>query len=547
MPTGLHVSATTSDSITWTWNVVVGATAYGVQTSRNEIFGDEDDVTTLSLMPTHTVSNLEPETSVSLRVAAGGGTSLDNPVLSDWTTHVTGMSAPPPPPSPGITVSPSDASVEVGHTIRFTATVVDASGEPVRNPEITWTTSDASQAWVRSDGLVTGAGRGQPSVIAQSGDLEGSAGLTVTASPITNLLLGVHRQYQMIGLAGAIVTSDGLVEVGAVGTRAYESEVPVTIHDKWHLGSITKSMTATLAAVLVERGVLEWTTTLEGAFPDFTGIRPELRPVTIEPILAHRGGFTNDLNQFSTWEQSRTSTDPLRVQRRAIAKEVLGTAPEFSPLNTFHYSNTGYIIAGAMLEAVADEEWETLMRAELFAPLGMADTGFGAPGVAGAMDQPRGHDREGTARTALEPDHPWADNPPALGPAGTVHATMQDLARYVALHLAGEQERRDLLLPAETIRRLHTPAPGFDYASGWGVTQGEWAGGRVLAHSGSNTLWTAVIWMAPEKDFAVLVATNQWHIDEAVHLAGWRLIQHQLGITTTDYKLAVGSRTSSPR
>lgn len=478
-------------------------------------------------------------------IAAGGACGGD--------TVTTAPQTPTPPaapaPSPTITVSPSDASLEVGHTIQFSVTVTDASGQPVANPEITWSTSDASQAWVREDGLVTGAGRGRPRVIATSGGAEGSARLTVTASPITNLLLGVHRQYQLIGLAGAIVTSDGLLEVGAVGTRAHESPVPVTIYDRWHLGSITKSMTASVAAVLVERGALEWTTTLEGAFADLTDIRPELRSVPIEPILAHRGGFTNDLGQFSTWEQMWTSTDPLRVQRRAFTMEVLGTAPEFSPLNTFHYSNVGYVIAGAMLEAVSGEEWEALMRAELFAPLGMADTGFGAPGVAGAMDEPRGHQGQGTARMALEPGDPRADNPPALGPAGTVHATMQDLARYVAFHLAGEQEREGLLLSPGTIRRLHTPESDFDYASGWGVTEREWAGGRALAHAGSNTLWLAVVWMAPAKDFAVLVATNQAGdaAFEATDLAAWRLIQRHLGITTAGDKLAVGSRTPLPR
>ena len=105
-PTGLMVSATTSDSITWTWNAVEGATAYAVQVSRNAIFGDEDDVTMLTLMPVHTVLSLEPETSVSLRVAAAVGTSLENVVLSDWTTQVTGMSAIPPPSTPtGLMVS----------------------------------------------------------------------------------------------------------------------------------------------------------------------------------------------------------------------------------------------------------------------------------------------------------------------------------------------------------------------------------------------------------------------------------------------------------
>ena len=485
--------------------------------------------------------------SFGLAVVLGAVVALGGACGGDAGTTVPPPTAPPPtaPPSATITVSPSDGAVEVGHTIRFSATVTDASGQRVSDPEIAWSTSDASQAWVRGDGLVTGAGPGRPTVTAESQGLRGSAPLAVTASPLTNLLIGVHRQYTLVGLAGAIVTSDGLVEVGAVGTRAYESPVPVTIHDQWHLGSITKSMTAALAALLVERGVLEWTTTLESAFPDFTDMHPERRPVPLEPILAHRGGFTNDPYRFSTavW----TSADAPRAQRRAFAREVLAAAPEFPPLDTFHYSNVGYIVAGAMIEAAAGEDWETLMRASLLAPLGMADTGFGPPGTAGAMDQPRGHLGQGTARVALEPDDPRADNLPAVGPAGTVHATMQDLARYAALHLAGEQGR-DGLLSAETIRRLHTPEPGFDYASGWVVTRREWAGGTALAHSGSNNRWFATVWMAPERDFAVLVATNQGEHPafEATDLAAWRLIQHHLGVTTSR-DLAVGSATSWPR
>lgn len=441
--------------------------------------------------------------------------------------------APVAPPSPTITilVSPANGSVLVGDTIRFTATVTDASGQPVANPAVTWSTSQARQAWARDDGLVTGAGPGTPTVTATSQGATGDATLTVTASPIGALLLDVRQRHNVVGLAGAIVTSRGLVDVGAAGTRALGSPAPVTIHDKWHLGSITKSMTSTVVGLLVEQGALEWTTTLEAVFAGFPTIQPDLRPVPIEPILAHRGGFTNDLSRFSTWTRMLTSTDPLTEQRRAFAMEVLGTAPEFPPLQTFHYSNVGYVIAGTVLEAVAEQQWETLIRASLFAPLGMEDTGFGAPGVRDAMDQPRGHLGEGAARVALEPDDPRADNPAGIGPAGTVHATMQDLGRYVAMHLAGERGRPDLL-QAETIQRLHTPAEGFSYASGWAVTNRDWAGGRTLVHSGSNLRWYAVVWMAPERDFAVMVATNQGGETafEATDEAAGRLIRLYLGL-----------------
>lgn len=99
-PTGLMVSATTENSITWTWNSVEGATAYAVQISSDEMFGDDDTIA-LTLTTTYTVSDLPASTSVYLRVRTAIGTSLEDARMSEWSTHVTGMTAmPPPPPEP---------------------------------------------------------------------------------------------------------------------------------------------------------------------------------------------------------------------------------------------------------------------------------------------------------------------------------------------------------------------------------------------------------------------------------------------------------------
>ncbi len=110
-PTGLMVSATTMNSITWTWNAVEGAIGYAVQVSADEMF-DETDTIHPSAEATFTASPLPPETSVFVRVAAAGGT-LEAPLLSAWTTHVTGMSAmpPPPPPAPEAPGSPTGLMV----------------------------------------------------------------------------------------------------------------------------------------------------------------------------------------------------------------------------------------------------------------------------------------------------------------------------------------------------------------------------------------------------------------------------------------------------
>ncbi len=156
-----------------------------------------------------------------------------------------------------------------------------------------------------------------------------------------------------------------------------------------------------------------------------------------------------------------------------------------------------------MAETVTGVPWEMLMQKRLFEPLEMASAGFGSPARPGMVDQPWGHRASGQdIRPTLE------DNAPSMGPAGTVHCSVPDWAKFAALHLAGERGRARLLKPS-TFRTLHTPPPGFDYAGGWMVGDRSWANGRVLTHNGSNRSWFATIWLAPVRDFAILVATNQ--------------------------------------
>ncbi len=160
-----------------------------------------------------------------------------------------------------------------------------------------------------------------------------------------------------------------------------------------------------------------------------------------------------------------------------------------------------------MIEAVTGELWEDLMRREVFTPLGMTHTGFGAPGVADSVTEPWGHVRAGTGWRAIPPG-PFADNPAALGPAGTVNTTLADYARFMSAHLAGARGETGGLLTPATFATLDTPAPGSPYAFGWGVATRDWAGGRVLQHAGSNTMWYATVWLAPERNIAMFAVTN---------------------------------------
>jgi CubicO group peptidase (beta-lactamase class C family) len=322
------------------------------------------------------------------------------------------------------------------------------------------------------------------------------------------LVLETIRAEHGLPALGAVLVRDGVIlESAAVGMRAAGGVAAVTLDDHWHVGSLTKAMTATLAAVLVERGTLSWSLTVGQALPELADtIRPEYVDVRLDELLRHVGGAIEDVARAPSWDTLFTATTPMLEQRRQLAEELLRFPPD-APRGTYRYSNAGYIVAGAMMEAVTGETWEETLAREVFEPLAMASSGFGAPGVAGSVTEPRGHVRAGAGWTPVEPG-PYADNPRALGPAGTVHATLADYARFMAAHLAGARGEAGGLLAPATFELLHTPAAGSQYAFGWGVAERDWAGGRVLQHAGSNTMWYAVVWIAPERNLAMFSVAN---------------------------------------
>jgi CubicO group peptidase (beta-lactamase class C family) len=316
----------------------------------------------------------------------------------------------------------------------------------------------------------------------------------------------IRQKHQVPALAAAVIQEDRVVALGAVGVRKLGSPETVTMSDRFHLGSDTKAMTATMLALLVEQGRLRWDTTLAEAFPDLREtMHPDYRAVTLEQLLQHRGGTPENLDRDGLWARLWMREGTPREQRELLARTVLAWPPAAPPGTQFLYSNAGYAIAGVMAERATGEAWEDLMRRMLFEPLGMASAGFGAPGTPGVVDEPRGHVVRWLLTMPMEPG-PAADNPPAIGPAGTVHCSLPDWAKFIREHLRSERGGSGLLKP-ESFVRLHTPPPSGDYALGWGVMESA-AEGRCLSHAGSNTMWYVQAWLALDKGYAVLVATN---------------------------------------
>lgn len=323
---------------------------------------------------------------------------------------------------------------------------------------------------------------------------------------VIDALKPIQHKYHVPAIAGAIVTSKGIVSCGVVGVRKSGTGIPATLDDKWHLGSDTKAMTATLVGRLVEEGTLNWDTTVTDVFPDLTStFHPDMRSVTILQLLSHRAGLPANLSRWSTiWFMTGARGTP-SAQRAQALRQAFSKKPEFIPGSKFQYSNLGYVIAGAIIEKVTGMSWEEAIQDKVFKPLEMKSAGFGGTGMPGQIDQPWGHKATGRPVPA---NGPSIDNPPILGPAGRVHCTIQDWAKFVADQLRGARGE-PALLKNSTYHVLHTPPFGGDYGLGWIVTKRDWGGGTVLNHGGCNTMNFANVWIAPEHDFAILICINQ--------------------------------------
>jgi CubicO group peptidase (beta-lactamase class C family) len=324
-----------------------------------------------------------------------------------------------------------------------------------------------------------------------------------------SLLEPIRTEADLPALAAVALNDSVILAKGAVGVRKHGDPTPVTIQDKFHLGSCTKALTAHLCAQLMEAGSLHRETPLAKALPDMAALmHPAYRDITLDHLLSHRSGFPSESwLKGKDFQEARRFAGAPKQQREQYLRAILQEAPEADPGTKYIYSNRNYAVAGVLAERAGGIGWEQLLVQRVFQPLKIATAGFGAMGMPGKIDQPWQHLMKESKRFAIGPGLN-SDNPPVIGPGGTVHMSLEDWAKFVADHLKGLQGEPANLRP-ESYTYLHTPPFQGDYMGGWSMTQRGWGGGHVFTHAGSNNQNYAVVWMTAIKNFAVLVATNQ--------------------------------------
>ncbi|MEM9478261.1 MAG: serine hydrolase domain-containing protein [Verrucomicrobiota bacterium] len=303
-------------------------------------------------------------------------------------------------------------------------------------------------------------------------------------------------------LAAAVIVDGEIVAMGATGIRKVGDREKVEIDDKFHLGSNTKSMTAVLAAILVKEGKIKWETTAAEVFTRIK-VHEGFKEATLAQFLTNTGGAVGNL-EGPLWQDLWNAKGALEKQRLMLVEGILENPPIYPPGTKYEYSNAGFSIAGAMLEAVTGESWEDLMEEKVFQPLGMKSAGFRAPASGRRIDQPYGHHERGGKLVPVDPE-PSGDNPAGIAPAGAVHCNVEDYAKYLQFHLG---ELGENVLSSDEREILYKPSEVAPYAMGWGVTTHPEPKGNSFSHSGSNTMFrTRTEFFASSKN-AVVVMTN---------------------------------------
>ena len=330
---------------------------------------------------------------------------------------------------------------------------------------------------------------------------------------LKEVLAPVVSSNPLPALAAIVFDDQKVIASGAIGVRKFGDPTLVTIEDSFHLGSCTKAMTATLAARIVERGEISWTTTVKEAL-NLQNVDSALENITLLELMSHNAGMPASLKNQppglwkylyynNTWQKGAKG----RADRLKVA-ELLFSATPAQAVGSYKYSNAGFMIAGAMLEAATDTEWEDLMRTELFKPLGMKNCGFGPAARPDKVDQPwphkLGNDKPLLVTPLIRAPESW-DNPRSLGPAGTVSCTISDWAKFGQLHLGDGGD----YISTESMSKLHEVRnASARSALGWFSYKRSWAGGTALTHTGSNLFNFAIVWISPTKKKGVMVATN---------------------------------------
>ncbi|MEJ1200458.1 MULTISPECIES: serine hydrolase [unclassified Streptomyces] len=307
---------------------------------------------------------------------------------------------------------------------------------------------------------------------------------------VPGAVLGIARGDELALTAHGVLNKD-------TGVRATEDSL-------FQIGSITKVWTTTVIMQLADEGGLDLDAPLTDVLPELRLADPyTAKQLTVRHLLTHTSGIDGDI--FTD-----TGRGDDCVERYV---DELGAAARIHPPGaTFSYCNSGFVLAGRIIEKVTGTSWDGALKERLFSPLGLAHT-VTLPEEALRFRTAIGHDAPGDEDPRPVPA--WG-LPRSAGPAGLITASASDVLAFARMHLAGgiaADGTRVLSRQAAyamTEKQVDLPdvhSLGDSWGLGWMRFDGG-GGHRLLGHDGNTIGQSAFLRLLPERNLAVTLLTN---------------------------------------
>lgn len=340
-------------------------------------------------------------------------------------------------------------------------------------------------------------------------------------SDIDSVVAAAMKELHVPGVAVGVIRDGKVVLAKGYGLRDSTRKQPVTADTVFAVGSVTKSFTAASCATVVDEGKLEWDKPVRDYLPWFRlhdPIATEL--ITARDLLTHRSGLPrHDFIRMST---------PL--SREEFMRRLRYLEPSKTFRETFQYNNLMYVAAGFLCAERARMSWEDLIRKRLFEPLEMKNSTVAVTDTQKLSDFARPHlDEGGAVRETDFYDYQRF----GIGPNGAVNSSVNDMLKYLQMHLDGGKAGTRQVISSAQMRELHrgvTAVGDGAYALGW--FDEDHRGHRMFTHGGGITGFTANAAFFPEKKIGIVVLNN---LGSALPtIVTQSIAQRMLGITLED-------------
>jgi CubicO group peptidase (beta-lactamase class C family) len=328
--------------------------------------------------------------------------------------------------------------------------------------------------------------------------------LAAKIADITSALETLAKQYKVPGASLGVMSGDETIEI-VTGVANVDTGLPVTNDTMFQIGSNTKVFTATLVMLLVDEGKVDLDAPFHRYLPDVKlGDPKALQQITVRQLITH----TNGIDAADYFEDFGMGDESL--ERFVTSLAPFGQI--YPPGDMWSYCNSGFALAGLLIEKLTGDPFRKVLHDRLLTPLGMSRTTVRVEDML-VRSSAAGHI---TAPGSNEPIvTPTPLLPICTTAAGAITAsTPKDMFTFVRMHLdggkgpGGKRFLSEASAKAMQQPQAKLPASSLGEAMGVGWILSNWDGERVIGHGGGTVGQYSFLQVMPDRRFGVVLLTN---------------------------------------